>query len=60
MKESQLIAAVKSAGYEAKAFKGEDESFEKSNKLGFRLLLTFFLTYSCNSAIDDQMQLKNI
>ena len=44
MKESQLIAAVKSAGYEAKLFKGEDESFSKSNKLGIRLLLTFLLT----------------
>jgi Cu+-exporting ATPase len=44
MNESQLIAAVKSAGYEAKLFKGEDESFAKSNKLGVRLLLTFFLT----------------
>lgn len=44
MKESQLIAAVKSAGYEAKLFKGEDESFARSNKLGVRLLLTFFLT----------------
>ncbi len=44
MNESQLIAAVKSAGYEAKLFKGEDESFARSNKLGVRLLLTFFLT----------------
>jgi Cu+-exporting ATPase len=44
MNESQLIAAVKSAGYEAKSFKGEDESFARSNKLGVRLLLTFFLT----------------
>jgi Cu+-exporting ATPase len=44
MKESQLIAAVKSAGYDAKLFKGEDESFARSNKLGVRLLLTLFLT----------------
>ncbi len=44
MKESQLIAAVKSAGYEAKLFKGEDESFSRSNKLGIRVLLTFLLT----------------
>lgn len=44
MKESQLIAAVKSAGYEAKLFKGEDESFSRSNRLGIRLLLTFLLT----------------
>ena len=44
MKESQLIAAVKSAGYEAKLFKGEEESFSRSNKLGIRLLLTFLLT----------------
>jgi len=44
MNESQLIAVVKSAGYDAKLFKGEDESFARSNKLGFRLLLTFFLT----------------
>ena len=44
MKESQLISAVKAAGYDAKLFKGEDESFAKSNKLGVRLLLTFLLT----------------
>lgn len=44
MKESQLIAAVKSAGYEAKLFKGEDESFSRSNRLGIRVLLTFLLT----------------
>ena len=44
MKESQLIEAVKSAGYGAKLFKGEDESFSKSNKLGIRVLLTFLLT----------------
>lgn len=44
IKESQLIDAVKSAGYDAKLFKGEDESFSKSNKLGIRVLLTFLLT----------------
>ena len=44
MKESQLISAVKAAGYDAKLFKGEDESFARSNKLGVRLLLTFLLT----------------
>lgn len=46
MRESQLIEAVKSAGYGAKLFKGEDESFAKSNKLGFRVFLTFLLTIS--------------
>ena len=44
MKESNLIAAVEAAGYGAKIFKGEDESFAKSKKLGIRLLLTGFLT----------------
>ena len=44
MKESQLISAVKAAGYDAKLFKGEDESFARSNKLGVRLFLTFLLT----------------
>ena len=44
MKESQLISAVKAAGYDAKLFKGEDESFAKSNKLGVRLLFTFLFT----------------
>jgi Cu+-exporting ATPase len=44
MTESELIAAVKASGYEAKAFRGEGESFEKSNKLGVRLFLTFILT----------------
>ena len=44
MNEAELISAVKASGYEAKAFKGERESFEKSRKLGLRLLLTAFLT----------------
>ena len=42
--EKDLIAAVESAGYKASAFKGERESFEKSNRLGIRLLITFALT----------------
>jgi Cu+-exporting ATPase len=42
--EQVLISAVESAGYKASAFKGERESFEKSNRLGIRLLLTFALT----------------
>jgi Cu+-exporting ATPase len=42
--EKVLIAAVESSGYKASAFKGERESFEKSNRLGIRLLLTFALT----------------
>jgi Cu+-exporting ATPase len=42
--EKFLIAAVESSGYKASAFKGERESFEKSNRLGIRLLLTFALT----------------
>jgi Cu+-exporting ATPase len=42
--EKILISAVESAGYKASAFKGERESFEKSNRLGIRLLLTFILT----------------
>jgi len=42
--EKVLISAVESAGYKASAFKGERESFEKSNRLGIRLLLTFALT----------------
>ena len=44
MNEAELISAVKASGYEAKAFRGERESFEKSRKLGLRLLLTAFLT----------------
>lgn len=42
--EKDLIQAIKSAGYEASAFKGERESFEKSNHLGIRLLITFIFT----------------
>ena len=42
--EKDLIQAIKSAGYEASAFKGERESFEKSNHLGIRLLTTFIFT----------------
>ncbi|NCU96452.1 MAG: heavy-metal-associated domain-containing protein, partial [Actinobacteria bacterium] len=42
--EEQLIREVKASGYQASAFKGERESFEKSSKLGVRLLLTFILT----------------
>lgn len=42
--ETELISAVTSAGYQATAFKGERESFEKSNRLGMRLLITFLLT----------------
>ena len=42
--EQVLISAVESAGYKASTFKGERESFEKSNRLGIRLLLTFALT----------------
>ena len=42
--EQVLISAVESAGYKASAFKGERESFEKSNRLGIRLLLTFAFT----------------
>jgi Cu+-exporting ATPase len=42
--EKVLIAAVASSGYKASAFKGERESFEKSNRLGIRLLITFLMT----------------
>ena len=42
--EKELISAVSSAGYQATAFKGERESFERSNRLGSRLLITFLLT----------------
>lgn len=42
--EKDLIQAIKSAGYEASAFQGERESFEKSNHLGIRLLITFIFT----------------
>jgi len=42
--EKVLIAAVESSGYKASAFQGERESFEKSNRLGIRLLITFLMT----------------
>ena len=42
--EKVLIAAVESSGYKASTFKGERESFEKSNRLGIRLLITFLMT----------------
>jgi Cu+-exporting ATPase len=42
--EEQLIKTIKDSGYLASSFKGERESFERSNKLGVRLLFTFFLT----------------
>ena len=42
--EKELISVVSSAGYQATAFTGERESFERSNRLGIRLLITFLLT----------------
>ena len=42
--EEQLIHEIKASGYQASTFKGERESFEKSSKLGIRLLFTFILT----------------
>lgn len=42
--EAQLITAVKNSGYLATAFKGERESFEKSNRLGLRLFFAFLFT----------------
>jgi len=42
--DAQLISAVTAAGYSAKAFKGERESFESSNRLGVRVLLTLLFT----------------
>ncbi len=42
--EEQIIKAIKDSGYQASTFKGERESFERSNKLGLRLLFTFLLT----------------
>ena len=42
--EEQIIKAIKDSGYQASSFKGERESFERSNKLGVRLLFTFLLT----------------
>ena len=42
--EQDLITAVSKSGYKASAFKGERESFEKSNRLGVRVFLTLLLT----------------
>ena len=42
--EDELIAAVTAAGYKASAFRGERESFERSNKLGIRLFFTLLFT----------------
>lgn len=42
--EDQIINTIKDSGYQASTFKGERESFERSNKLGVRLLFTFLLT----------------
>ena len=42
--EDELIAAVTAAGYQASAFRGERESFERSNKLGIRLFFTLLFT----------------
>jgi Cu+-exporting ATPase len=42
--DKALIAKVESVGYKASTFRGTQESFEKSNRLGLRLLLTFVLT----------------
>jgi len=42
--EQDLIAVISKAGYKASAFKGERESFEKSNRLGARVFLTLLLT----------------
>jgi Cu+-exporting ATPase len=42
--EDQIMNAIKASGYQASTFKGERESFERSNKLGVRLLFTFLLT----------------
>jgi Cu+-exporting ATPase len=42
--EQELIEAVKSSGYSASAFKGERESFEKSNRLGIRLFFTLLFS----------------
>jgi P-type Cu+ transporter len=42
--EKELISVVSSAGYQATAFTDERESFERSNRLGIRLLITFLLT----------------
>ncbi len=42
--EEQIIKTIRDSGYQASSFKGERESFEKSNKLGVRLLFTFLFT----------------
>jgi Cu+-exporting ATPase len=42
--EEQIIKTIRDSGYQASNFKGERESFEKSNKLGVRLLFTFLFT----------------
>ncbi len=42
--EEQIIKIIRDSGYQASSFKGERESFEKSNKLGIRLLFTFLFT----------------
>ena len=42
--EDELIAAVTAAGYKASSFRGERESFERSNKLGIRLFFTLLFT----------------
>jgi Cu+-exporting ATPase len=42
--DEQLIKAIKDSGYQARSFRGERESFERSNKLGVRLLFTFLFT----------------
>ena len=64
--EKDLIQAIKSAGYEASAFKGERESFEKSNRLGIRLLITLLFTvpiiaismiHSWHKALDKELLL---
>jgi Cu+-exporting ATPase len=43
--EEQIIKTIRDSGYQASGFKGERESFEKSNKLGIRLLFTFLFTF---------------
>lgn len=62
--EEQLIREVKASGYQASTFKGERESFEKSSKLGIRLLFTFILTapiivismfHQAQMSIDEQL-----
>lgn len=43
--EQDLIKAVGKSGYTAKEFKGERESFEKSSRLGARLLTTALFVF---------------